>query len=105
MEIVLIDRCNVPDESKEVFLARARQVQGFIKTLPGFVEGFFYEQRDATGSQHQVLTIAVWETEEAFENAKRVAGANDQQQGINRQEAIKQLGIELTRDIYTRSPY
>jgi len=105
MEIVLIDMFKVPSEAREIFLERARQVQGFIKTLPGFVEGFLYEQRDATGSQHQVLTIAVWETEEAFENAKRTVGARDQQQGINRQEAIKQLGIELTRAIYTRAPY
>jgi heme-degrading monooxygenase HmoA len=50
-------------------LEHARHAQGFIKTLPGFVEGFLYEQRDVAASQHHSLTIAVWETEEAFENA------------------------------------
>jgi heme-degrading monooxygenase HmoA len=105
METVLIDTFRVPDESKEAFLEWARQAQGFIKTLPGFVEGFLYEQRDAPGSQHQVVTIAVWENEEAFEHARQTVAARDRQQGIDRQALLKQLGIELTRAIYRRSPY
>lgn len=105
METVLIDTFRVPEESKATFLERARQVQGFIKTLPGFVEGFLYEQRDAIGKEHYVVTIAVWESEAAFENARRAVAANDQQQGINRQEATKQLGIEFARAVCNRFAY
>jgi heme-degrading monooxygenase HmoA len=105
METVLIDTFRVPAESKEAFLERARHSQGFIKTLPGFVEGFLYEERDAPGSQHQVVTIAVWENEEAFARARQTVAARDRQQGIDRQALLKQLGIELTRSVYRRSLY
>jgi len=79
-------------------------VQRFMKPLPGFVEGFIYEQRAGT-SQHNVLTIAVWEDEQAFENAKQAVASENQRQGINPQEVTKQLGIEFTRAVYARTPY
>ena len=40
MEKVLVDAFIVPEESREAFLEGARRVQRFLKTLPGFVEGF-----------------------------------------------------------------
>lgn len=46
MEIVLIDTFVVPQESRAAFLEGARKVQSFIRTLPGFVEGFLYEKKD-----------------------------------------------------------
>lgn len=104
MQTVLIDTFTVPPAAKDPFLARARQMQSFIKTLPGFVEGFIYEQRDGE-SPHQFLTIAVWEDATAFENAKQAVAQANQQQGINPQEVTKQLGITFTRALYDRSPY
>lgn len=105
MEAVLIDTFRVPAQSNELFLERARQAQVFIKTLPGFVEGFVYEQRDAPEGQHQVLTIAVWENEDAFERARQAVAARDHEQGIDRQAVLRQLGIELTRASYRRTSY
>lgn len=104
METVLIDTFVVPEESRAAFLDRAHTVQRFMKPLPGFVEGFIYEQRAGT-SQHNVLTIAVWEDEQAFENAKQAVASENQRQGINPQEVTKQLGIEFTRAVYARTPY
>jgi heme-degrading monooxygenase HmoA len=60
----------VPEESKERFLEQIRKSASFLRTLPGFVEGFVYE-RTHGGSPHNVLTTAVWKDEEAFQNAKR----------------------------------
>jgi heme-degrading monooxygenase HmoA len=79
-------------------------MQSFIKTLPGFVEGFLYE-RQGDENQHQILTIAVWETAAAFENAKQAVAAENQRQGVNPQEVTRQLGVEFTRNMYDRSPY
>ena len=45
MEIVLIDAFVVPDESKAEFLETSRAIQDVLKRLPGFVEGFLYENR------------------------------------------------------------
>lgn len=104
METVLIDTFIIPEASKSAFLTRARQMQSFIKTLPGFVEGYIYEARDGE-SQHQVLTIAVWESATAFESAKQAVATENQRQGVNPQEVTRQLGITFTRAMYDRSPY
>ena len=104
MEKVLIDTFIVPEESKAAFLGRARKVQSFIRTLPGFVEGFLYEKKDGE-SHHNFVTTAVWKSEEAFENAIRAVAIEFQKQGFNREEATKTLKIESVRSTYERSPY
>jgi len=104
MQITLVDKIIVPEESKATFLERAHQVQRFIKTLPGFVEGFLYE-KEAGESAHNFMTTAVWESEEAFQNAQRLVAAEYQNQGFNPQEFRKQLRITSERDVYKRSAY
>jgi heme-degrading monooxygenase HmoA len=104
METVLIDTFIVPEESKTAFLDGARKVQSFIRTLPGFVEGFLYEKKDGE-SRHNFLTTAVWESEEAFENAKGAVAIEFQEQGFNPQETRQRLKIESVRSTYERSPY
>jgi len=51
------------------------------------------------------MTTAVWESEEAFANAKRAAAAEFQKLGFNPQEFMKKLKIESERAVYNRSPY
>jgi len=51
------------------------------------------------------LTTAVWENEEAFENAKKAVAIEYQKQGFNPQETRKKLKIESVRSTYQRSPY
>jgi heme-degrading monooxygenase HmoA len=104
MEKVLIDTFIVPEESRAAFLERAGNVQSFIKTLPGFVEGFVYEKQSGESS-YNFVTTAVWESEEVFENAKKAVAAEFQKRGFNPQESAKQLKIETVRSIYERSPY
>ena len=45
MEVVLIDKFIVPEESKVEFLEAVRSSATFLWTLPGFVEGFVYEKK------------------------------------------------------------
>jgi heme-degrading monooxygenase HmoA len=104
MEVILIDEFDVPEESKAEFLEGARKIQSFIRTLPGFVEGFLHEKKDGE-SRHDFLTTAVWENEEAFENAKRAVAIEHQKQGFNPQETRQRLKIESVRSTYARSPY
>jgi hypothetical protein len=42
----------------------------FLRTLPGFVEGWFVEKTDGE-SRHNVVTTAVWNDEEVCQNAKK----------------------------------
>src|SRR5258708_1102399 len=93
METILIDEFIVPEKSKAEFLEGARKVQSFIRTLPGFVEGFLYEKKDGESRQN-FLKTAVWENEEFFENAKKAVAIEHQKQGFNPQETRQRLMIE-----------
>ena len=104
MEKVLIDELIVPEESKAAFLEGARKVQSFIRTLPGFVEGFIYEKKDGE-SPHNFLTTAVWESEEALENAKTAVAVEFKKRGYDPQETAKRLKVVRLRSTYERSPY
>jgi heme-degrading monooxygenase HmoA len=104
MQKVLIDTFVVPEESSAQFLDRARKVQSFLKALPGFVEGFLYENKEGE-SRYNYMTTAVWENEEAFENAKKAVAAEFKKQGVDPREATKKLNIESVRAVYERSPY
>ena len=104
MEVVLVDKFIVPEESKARFLAEVRKSAAFLRTLPGFVEGFVYENKDGA-SHHNVLTTAVWKDEEAFQNAKKSAAEGFKKIGFNPPEIMKNLKVEMERGIYRRSPY
>jgi heme-degrading monooxygenase HmoA len=104
METILIDTFRVPQTSRTAFLDRTRKIQGFIRTLPGFVEGYFYEKTDGDG-RTDFLTTAVWESEEAFENAKKAVAVEYRSAGADPGEVLKTLGIETERAIFRRSPY
>jgi heme-degrading monooxygenase HmoA len=104
MQKVLIDTFVVPEESRSVFLDRSRQVQAFLRTLPGFVEGFLHERVEGNG-RFNVVTTAVWESEAAYKNARELAAKEFQRAGFNPQETMKQLKVEVERAVFRRSPY
>lgn len=94
----------VPEESRTEFLEAERSAQNFIKTLPGFVEGFLYEKTDG-GSRYNVATTAVWKDEAAFEYAKQNVTEEYRKRGYDPPETAKRLQIETVRSTYERSPY
>jgi heme-degrading monooxygenase HmoA len=104
MQVVLIDQFIVPDDSKSQFVDKARWSAGFLKTLPGYIEGFIYEKLGGEGTCN-ILTTAVWESETAFENAKKAAAEEFQKVGFNPQEIMKNLNVKFERAVYRRSTY
>jgi heme-degrading monooxygenase HmoA len=104
VEVVLIDKFVVPEESKIAFLTEVRKSSAFLRTLPGFVEGFVYESTDG-GSRHNVVTTAVWKDEDAYQNAKKSAAEEFQRIGFNPPGIMKKLKVEIDRGVYRRSPY
>lgn len=104
MEKVLIDSFVVPAESRDAFLEASRYAQSVVKVLPGFVEGFVYEQNGGE-SRHNFLTIVVWESETAFANAKSRVAVEYAKRDFNPQATIQKLNIELVRSTYERFPY
>lgn len=104
MEVVLIDQFIVPEESKGRFLEEVRKSAAFLRTLPGFLEGFVYEKTDGEGRTN-VVTSAVWKDETAFQNAKKSAAEGFKKIGFNPPEIMKALKVDMERGIYRRSPY
>jgi heme-degrading monooxygenase HmoA len=104
VEVVLIDTFNVPEESKAKFLEAVHKSAAYLKTLPGFVEGYIYERADGENCRN-VVTSAVWKDEEAFQNAKKSAAEGFKKIGFNPPEIMKELEVELQRVVYRRSPY
>jgi hypothetical protein len=104
MQKVLIDKFIVPETSKASFLESAHRVQRFLKTLPGFVEGFLYEKKEGEG-RCNYMTTAVWESEKAFNEAKCVVAIEFSKEGIDPQKAMNELKIERERAVYERSHY
>jgi heme-degrading monooxygenase HmoA len=103
LEIVLVDRFIVPEEAKDRFLEQVHKSATFLKTLPGFMEGFVYEKADGEG-RHKGMTAAVWKDEEAFQTAKRSAAEGFKKIGFNPREIMKNLKLEIERAVYRRWP-
>src|SRR6266566_3399873 len=99
MEKVLVDAFIVPEEPKAEFLESARKVQSFLRTLPGFVEGFLLERKDGE-SRYNFMTTAVWQDEGAFENAKKTVAIEYKKNGFDPQEASRRLKIESVPSTY-----
>jgi|SRR5271168_1931577 len=104
MEKVLIDKFNVPEPSIASFLESAHKIQSFLKTLPGFIEGFLYEKKEGEG-QYNYMTTAVWESERAFNDAKKAVAMEFSKEGNGPQKVMNELKIERERAVYERSHY
>lgn len=104
MQQVLIDTFVVPEESKAELLEAARSTIAFIKSLPGFIEGYIFEKVGGDGT-HNVVTTAVWESEAAYKNAMQAALAEYQKTGWSPKEIMQRLGVRVERAIYSREPY
>jgi len=98
--IYRIDKFKVPAAAREEFLSRVRTSNEVLHTIPGFVEDRFFEQLGATGDS-KIVTIAVWENEQAFTNAKALVQERYKKIGFNPGDIVKRLGIEADMDAYT----
>jgi len=104
MQVVLIDTFVVPEGAKSALVAKAKESARFLRTLPGFVEGYIYEKTGGD-SPHGVVTTAVWRDQAAFEAAKKAAAAEFQKVGFDPQAILRELNATVQRAVYRRSPY
>ena len=95
-----IDRFKVPAAAREEFLSRVRTSNEVLRSLPGFVEDCFFEGRDASGSS-KIVTIAIWESGQAFAAAKSSVQQHYEKIGFKPAEIIQRLGIEAEMDAYS----
>lgn len=100
MQVYFIDRFVLPVSSKEAFLQRANVNRNMIKTLPGFLGDTFYEQQ--TGNEYRVVTIAAWQDEETYTNARKAVGELYRQEGFDMTAFMQQLNIQIERGVYSK---
>jgi len=98
---VLIDRFVVPQNAKGEFIERMNINRNLIKNLQGFVEDNVYERVDEQGNLI-VVTVAVWESDEAIKKAREAVQAEYKKQNFNMPEMLKRLNITIDRGIYAR---
>ncbi len=103
-QIVLIDMFSVPEAAVPEFLEAAGKLPPLLRTLPGYVEGWIFQSREAD-SRVNVVTTAVWEDAAAFDNAKARAQEACKRINFDPQEVIARLNVTMTRATYQRAPY
>ena len=72
---------------------------GFIKTLVGSIENAYYERTDERGNVI-VITVVVWESENALTNAKDAVQTEYRRVGFNPKEMFARLNIMVDCGTY-----
>ena len=102
LEKILIDKLTVPEKAKQEFIERMNINRNFIKQQPGFIGDAVYERSDGQGNLVYV-TIAVWQNDDALNNAKEAVQAEYRKQNFNLPEMLKRLNITIDRGIYKKT--
>ncbi len=99
MRQVFIDKFVVPKNGVDEFVQRMNSNMGFIKALPGLIENAAFERTDEIGNE-VVITVAVWESEDALKKAKEAVQTEYKRVGFNPTEMFARLNIIVDRGIY-----
>jgi hypothetical protein len=91
---VNIGRITVPKEVIEEFRKQASITPSFLKNLPGYVKGDYYEMFDEAGNLH-LLSVVTWENEMYYRNAQLELNKYYEQIHFNRMEFVKRLNLSI----------
>ena len=100
-QVNFIDKFFVPAAAIAAFRERVQVSRNFIKKLPGFIEDAAYEYNDNDGNLI-FITVALWQSQGALNNAKEAVQAEYKKEGWNAAEMFKRLNITVDRGIYTQ---
>jgi heme-degrading monooxygenase HmoA len=98
-QIYRIDKFVVPSSACTEFLDQVKRTHEFLRTLPGFVQDYILEQTGGPGA-FNVVTIAIWDSAEAIEAARKAVMARHEAVGFNPQEMLARLGIKADLATY-----
>jgi predicted ester cyclase/heme-degrading monooxygenase HmoA len=99
-QVTFIDKFFVPVAARQEFYERMGINRSFIKQLPGFIRDDAYECTDDKGNL-VCVTLAQWESREAFNKAREAVQAEYAKQGFDIGAMLKRLNITLDRGVYT----
>jgi predicted ester cyclase/heme-degrading monooxygenase HmoA len=101
-QVNFIDKFFVPAAAIDEFHERMQINRDIIKKLPGFIEDAVYEYKDNDGNLICV-TVALWQNNDALNNAKEVVQAEYKKQGIDAPAMFKRLNITIDRGVYNQT--
>jgi heme-degrading monooxygenase HmoA len=99
---IFIDKFFVPKNAKKEFDNRMKINRNFIRTLAGFIEDNAYQRTDENGD-FVIVTVAIWESEDAIKKAKEAVQAEYQRTSFDMPGMLKRLGITIDRGIYEKT--
>lgn len=100
-QLYRIDKFTVPDPARAEFIDKVCITHELLKTLPGFIQDFVFEQIGGPGT-FNFVTMAVWENADALEVAKRVVLAKHEEIGLKPDEMFERLKIKADVAIYSQ---
>ncbi len=100
-QLYRIDKFIVPARARAEFIDTVRITHELLKTLPGFVQDFIFEQSGGPGT-FNFVTFAVWENADALEAAKRVVLAKHEEMGFKPKAMFERLKIKADVAIYSQ---
>jgi heme-degrading monooxygenase HmoA len=95
-----IDSFAVPEASRGDFEAAMRRNLTFLNTLPGFMGHLVFEKA-AGPSTFNIVTIAVWESPEAQDNAGTHVRAYYESIGFDPSRELARWGVKAEIGTYT----
>lgn len=99
MKQIFIDKFVLPENAKAEFLQRMNYNRAFLKKQPGFINDSAYERTDEQGNL-VVVTVAIWENEDAIAKAKAAVQAEYKRIGFNMPAMLERLNITIERATY-----
>jgi heme-degrading monooxygenase HmoA len=98
-----LDSFSIPDAAREGFEAAMKRNLAFIRTLPGF-GGHVVLEKQSGDSSFNLVTLAVWESQEALDRAGAEVRAHYERIGFDMAGALRGWGVELVRADYDAPP-
>ena len=97
---VNIGKIDVPKASIEEFRKQVGVTPKYLKTLPGYVKGDYYEMTDDTGDLH-VMSVVTWQNKEYYEKAQAALKKHYEETGFNRMEFVQRLNLKIKYETYS----
>ncbi len=99
-KVYFVDEFVIPKKSYKTFKEKLDYNRNFIKNIEGFINDEVLLQNNELGSIVNLTTIAVWESQEKLDNAKKLVQDKYDKIGFDPEEFNKEYNIEMERGIF-----
>jgi heme-degrading monooxygenase HmoA len=100
-QIYRIDKFKVPKSARNEFIQGMQITHQLLRTLPGFIQDFVFEQISGVG-EFNFVTVVVWKSANALESAKSAVMAKHEEIGFNPKELFSRLEIKADLANYSQ---